>query len=144
MTRFSCDCEILIFEHCSGSSATHATVYAQLFTPDGVCHGLHGFYTPLRDPNTMLAYPGVVLGDMGEKLGLNGVDNGFAIFNNYRIPKDSLLDKNGKVSSSGKYISCIKDPRKRFGKDLIFTMLLFLRFSFIINHIFGRIYIYIW
>lgn len=80
---------------------------------------MHGFFTPLRDPNTMLTYPGVIVGDMGEKLGLNGIDNGFAIFNNYRIPRDSLLDKNGTVSEDGKYISAIKDPRKRFGKFLI-------------------------
>lgn len=64
----------------------------------------------------MMAYPGVVIGDMGEKVGLNGIDNGFAIFDNYRIPKDSLLDKTGTVSSDGKYITPIKDPRKRFGK----------------------------
>ncbi|KAL0272288.1 UNVERIFIED_CONTAM: hypothetical protein PYX00_005324 [Menopon gallinae] len=101
-----------------GNSATHATVFAQLYTPDGKCHGLHGFLTPLRDPSTMLSYPGVIIGDMGEKLGLNGVDNGFAIFSNYRIPKDCLLDKNGTVSSEGKYITPIKDPRKRFGASL--------------------------
>ncbi|KAK6637955.1 hypothetical protein RUM44_008378 [Polyplax serrata] len=101
-----------------GSAATHATVFAQLYTPDGVCHGLHAFCTPLRDPRTMLAYSGVIVGDMGEKLGLNGIDNGFAIFNNYRIPKDCLLDKNGTVSPDGKYISAIKDPRKRFGASL--------------------------
>lgn len=101
-----------------GYSSTHATVFAQLYTRDGVCHGLHGFFVPLRDPNTMMAYPGVVIGDMGEKLGLNGIDNGFAIFNHYRIPKDSLLDKNGTVSTDGKYVSPIKDPRKRFGASL--------------------------
>lgn len=26
-----------------GKTATHAVVFAQLYTPDGVCHGLHSF-----------------------------------------------------------------------------------------------------
>ena len=59
-----------------GKSATHAAVYAQLYTPDGACHGLHTFIVPVRDVNTLHALPGVTVGDMGEKLGLNGKDNG--------------------------------------------------------------------
>jgi Acyl-CoA dehydrogenases len=61
----------------SGKTATHATVFAQLITPDGVNHGLHAFVVPLRDVNTMHLYPGVLVGHMGEKIGLNGVDNGY-------------------------------------------------------------------
>ena len=60
-----------------GKVATHALVYAQLYTPDGKCHGLHAFVAPIRDPHSLMTLPGVMVGDMGEKLGLNGMDNGY-------------------------------------------------------------------
>ena len=59
-----------------GNIATHASVYAQLYTPDGKCHGLHVFVVPIRDPVTLQPYPGITIGDMGEKIGLNSIANG--------------------------------------------------------------------
>lgn len=98
-------------------TATHASVFAQLIL-DGVNYGLHNFLVPIRDPKSMKAYPGVLIGDMGHKIGLNGVDNGFMMFDHYRIPRESLLNKNGDVGPDGKYRSPFKDPRKRFGASL--------------------------
>lgn len=59
-----------------GIGATTAVVYAQLYTPDGVCHGLHSFVVDIRDKRTLKPFAGVTVGDMGEKIGLNGIDNG--------------------------------------------------------------------
>jgi len=99
-------------------TATHGTVFAQLYTPDNHCHGLHCFVVPLRDPKTMLTYPGVTIGDMGAKIGLNGLDNGYMMFDHYAISKDCLLNKTGDVTADGKYVTPFKDPNKRFGASL--------------------------
>lgn len=101
-----------------GQSATHAVVYAQLYTPVGngggrECQGLHGFVVPVRDGRSLRAFPGVIVGDMGQKLGWEGVDNGWLMFNNYRIPRENLLNKSGDVTPDGRYVSPIKDPEKR-------------------------------
>lgn len=100
-----------------GKNATHAIVYAQLFTADGVNHGLHSFLVPVRDVYTLRALPGVLVGDMGHKIGLNGLDNGFMSFNNYRIPREYLLNATGDVTVEGKYVSPYK-KNKRFGASL--------------------------
>ncbi|XP_054269521.1 peroxisomal acyl-coenzyme A oxidase 3-like [Macrosteles quadrilineatus] len=101
-----------------GKTATYAIVYARLITPDGKDHGLHAFVTPIRNPRTLRPFPGVLAGDMGEKAGLNGVDNGFVMFNHYHIPRESLLNRGGDVTADGKYISPYKDSNKRFGAAL--------------------------
>lgn len=90
-------------------------MYAQLYTPDGQHHGLNGFLVPIRDTKTLEPFAGVTVGDLGEKIGLNGIDNGFVSFNNYRIPKEFLLARTGDISDDGQYVSPIKNNKKRIG-----------------------------
>ncbi|XP_055708986.1 peroxisomal acyl-coenzyme A oxidase 3-like, partial [Phlebotomus papatasi] len=95
-------------------TGTHVIIYAQLYTPDGKHHGLNGFLVPLRDPTTMQPYSGVVIGDLGEKAGLNGLDNGFVMFHNYRIPRTYMLARVGEVTPSGEFVTRVEDSKKRF------------------------------
>lgn len=101
-----------------GKSATHALIFAQLITPDGVKRGLHVFVVPIRNLNTHLPFPGVTVGDMGEKIALNGIDNGFIMFDNYSIPRSCLLNRTADVTEDGKYVLALKDERKRYGSSL--------------------------
>ena len=50
--------------------------------------------------------------------GLNGLDNGYLILNNVRVPRSALLNKLGGVSRDGKYVTPFKDKNKRFGAVL--------------------------
>lgn len=99
-----------------GQTATHAVVFAQLKTePAGASHGLHSFLVPIRDPKSLQPFKGVQIGDMGPKIGLNGVDNGFLVFENYRISKALLMNRNADITPEGRYVSKVRDKKKRMG-----------------------------
>lgn len=102
-----------------GNAALHgqaAVVFAQLIT-QGVDHGVHAFYVPIRDPQGNF-YPGVGGEDDGLKGGLNGIDNGRLHFDHVRVPRTNLLNRYGDVDDDGTYSSPIASPGRRF-----FTML---------------------
>ena len=58
--------------------------------------------------------PGVRIEDCGQKLGLDGVDNGLIWFDEVRVPRDALLDRYAKVDDQGVYSSPIENLNKRF------------------------------
>lgn len=101
-----------------GKTASIALLFAILYTNDGQNQGLQGFLVPIRDPKTLQPYPGVIVGDIGEKIGLNGIDNGFVMFNNYRIPRENMLNRAGDVTPEGVYESTFTEPGKILGAVL--------------------------
>src|SRR3954447_20329897 len=93
-----------------------AVVFAQLEV-DGEEHGVHALLVPLRDEDGD-TLPGVTIEDCGDKIGLNGVDNGRIAFEGVRVPRTALLDRYGKVTEDGSYESPIENKNRRF-----FTMI---------------------
>jgi acyl-CoA oxidase len=102
-----------------GNAAVHgrvAAVFAQLVVA-GESHGVHVFVVPLRDEDGTVC-DGVRIEDCGEKMGLNGVDNGRIWLHGVRVPRDALLNRYADVTENGRYTSPIESANKRF-----FTML---------------------
>lgn len=76
----------------AANSATHCSVYARLIV-EGKDYGVKTFVVPLRDPKTFELLPGVTIGDIGHKMGRNGIDNGWIQFNNVVIPREYMLSR---------------------------------------------------
>jgi acyl-CoA oxidase len=89
-----------------------AAVFAQLIVA-GECHGVHVLAAPIRDQDGNVC-KGVRIEDCGEKMGLNGVDNGKLWFDQVRVPRDALLNRYGEVRADGTYHSEIENPNRRF------------------------------
>ncbi|GAM21272.1 hypothetical protein SAMD00019534_044470 [Acytostelium subglobosum LB1] len=100
--------------------AVMASVFARLIL-NGKDHEVHCFLVPIRKANGITPMPGVKIGDCGPKYGVDGVDNGWFIFDNVRIPYDNLLDRFGSIEN-GKYTSPIKSPSQRFATVLSQTI----------------------
>jgi len=102
-----------------GNAALHghyAVVFAKLIL-DELDFGVSAFVVPIRNTDgTSLDH--VRIEDCGDKLGLNGVDNGRIWFNQVRIPRDNMLDRFASVGENGFFHSPIPGDGKRF-----FTML---------------------
>ena len=96
-----------------GKTANMMVWFAQLYV-DEVCYGLHAFVVPIRDRATHMPYPGCIIGDWGDKIGLQGMDNGWIEFHDYRIPVENLLDKISQINEDGKFVTSIAKDSKRF------------------------------
>lgn len=93
-----------------GRTANHAIVVAQLMLPDGTTgklksHGPHQFIVQIRDMKTNKPLQGIVIGDIGPKYGYTAMDNGYMLFQNYKVPHSALLSRySGVDAESGMYI----------------------------------------
>jgi len=86
-----------------GKTANYAVVMAQLYSK-GQCYGTHPFIVQLRDEETHEPLPGVDVGEIGPKLGLNTNDNGYLGFKNFRIPRENMLQKHAQILEDGTYV----------------------------------------
>jgi acyl-CoA oxidase len=93
-----------------------AVVFCQLVV-GGESRGVHALLVPIRHDDGS-PVEGVEISDCGEKLGLNGVDNGRLMFHSVRVDRDALLDRYAEVTPDGEYRSPIENENRRF-----FTML---------------------
>ena len=59
---------------------------------------------------------GVMIEDMGVKIGLNGIDNARLMFDNVKVPRTAMLNAFNDVTEEGKFVSDIKKPSARFFK----------------------------
>jgi acyl-CoA oxidase len=93
-----------------GRTANHAIVVAQLLLPDAKngeikSYGPHQFIVQIRDMKTNKPLDGIVIGDIGPKYGYPGMDNGYMLFDNLRVPHSALLSRySGVNSETGAYI----------------------------------------
>ena len=89
-----------------------AVVFAQLEV-GGEGRGVHALLVPIRDDDGNVL-DGVTIEDCGDKLGLQGVDNGRISFDGVRVPRENLLDRYAKVGEDGLYESPIENKDRRF------------------------------
>ncbi|KAF4526154.1 hypothetical protein B566_EDAN008190 [Ephemera danica] len=97
-----------------GHTANYAVVAAQLYTK-GQCHGIHFFIVQIRDEKTYQPLPGIKVGDIGQKFGMNAVNNGFIAFNKVRIPRNQMLMKNSQVLQDGTYVKSSANSKLAYG-----------------------------
>jgi acyl-CoA oxidase len=102
-----------------GRFTTHAAVTAKLII-DGEPRGIHFFIVPLRDVNTFKHLPGVKTGDLGPKIGYTTKDNGYACFDNVRIPRLNMLMGLAEVDKEGNF-NIVRDMR------VLYSTMLYIR-----------------
>uniref|UniRef100_A0A1I8NUH3 Acyl-coenzyme A oxidase n=1 Tax=Stomoxys calcitrans TaxID=35570 RepID=A0A1I8NUH3_STOCA len=86
-----------------GHTCNYCIFVAQLYI-DNEAKGIHMFVVQVRDEETHMPLPGVHVGEIGKKLGMNGVNNGFLGLKDYRVPRMNMLMKNQQVLADGTYI----------------------------------------
>ena len=101
----------------AAQTANMAVIFANLVV-GSKNYGIHAFVVPIRRQHDHSLTPGVIIGDCGQKLGLQGVDNGYLSFSNVRIPRENLLDRVTQVKKGGEVTSLFDKKSKRFAVQL--------------------------
>ena len=96
-------------------------VLAQLLVEEKgelVNKGVHSFVFQIRDLDTHTPLPGIEIGDCGLKKGLDSIDNGWMKLNDFRVPREALLNRFGDVTKEGEYKTDIPNDGKRFAASM--------------------------
>lgn len=75
---------------------------AQLLV-SGKSYGVHAFLVPIRCRARHEPLPGVTIGDIGSKLGMNAIDNGYLRLDSVRIPRGNMLMRFASLTRDGVY-----------------------------------------
>lgn len=86
-----------------GHTTTHCILVAQLYT-QGKARGIFPFVVQLRDAESHTPLEGITIGEIGPKMGLTTVNQGFLGFNQVRIPRQHMLMKYAQVSEDGTFV----------------------------------------
>lgn len=101
------------------SNVGFAVVWARLLV-NKKSEGVHAFLVPITD-SAGKPYEGIALGDLGDKIGVNGLQNGTLSFKKFAVPRECLLNRLGDVEDAdkGRFVSQVSgDPEERVGKSL--------------------------
>lgn len=86
-----------------GHVCNYCIVVAQLYI-GGVSKGIQMFVLQVRDEDSHMPMPGIHIGEIGKKIGLNGINNGFLGLKNVRVPRLNMLMKNQQVLPDGTFV----------------------------------------
>ena len=104
-----------------GRTANHAIVVAQLLVPKSddsteyTRQGPHPFIVQIRDFKTHKPLEGIVVGDIGPKYGYAPMDNGYMLFNHFRIPHSAMLSNYSRVDPNTCTYSRPSNPAVVYG-----------------------------
>lgn len=78
-------------------------MFAQLYSL-GKYYGVQPFIVQLRDFETHKPMKGIIIGEIGPKVGFNAVNNGFLGFDKVRIPLKNMLMRNATLLPTGEFV----------------------------------------
>lgn len=102
----------------NAAQTANMSIIAANLIVKGLDYGIHMFVVPIRNTNSHDLVPGVTILDNGDKLGLNGIDNGIIFFRNVFVPLDSLLDLVTQVAPDGTVTSTFPKKSQRFAVQI--------------------------
>ncbi|XP_037030300.1 probable peroxisomal acyl-coenzyme A oxidase 1 [Bradysia coprophila] len=97
-----------------GHTVNHVVVFAQLYSL-GKHHGIQPFIVQVREFETHKPMKGIIIGEIGNKVGFNSVNNGFLAFQSVRIPLKNMLMRNARVSENGEFVKSSQSAVLNYG-----------------------------